>query len=175
MCRSLRRRYFWGNMSADVAERFRQCAVCAKNHIHERNRTSFLKLFPASEPLEYTSLDILGPLPTTVHGNIFLLVTKDRFSKLTRTVLLRTISALVVSRGVLLAFGICLWSTALRSHGQRCAILCKVISSFMPRTRNFKVIYNSVPSPDKWSSLMVQQDDYQFFARLRERKTKRLG
>jgi Integrase zinc binding domain len=96
--RSLRRRYFWHNMSADVAETVRQCAVCAKNRIHERKRTSFLKLFPESEPLEYTSLDILGPLPKTEHGNMFLPVITDRFSKLTRTVHLRNISAFVFAK-----------------------------------------------------------------------------
>jgi Integrase zinc binding domain len=98
MFRSLRRRYFWRNMSADVTETFIQCAVCSKNRIHERKRTSFLKLFPASEPLEYVSFDILGPLPKTEHGNRFLLVITDRFSKLTRTVPLRTISAFVVAK-----------------------------------------------------------------------------
>jgi Integrase zinc binding domain len=65
MFRSLRRRYFWRNMAADVAETVKQCAVCAKNWIKERQRTSFLKLFPAAEPLEYVSLDILGPLTKT--------------------------------------------------------------------------------------------------------------
>jgi hypothetical protein len=54
MFRSLLRRYFWRNMSADVAETVRQCAVSAKNRILERKRTSFLKLFPASEPLVTT-------------------------------------------------------------------------------------------------------------------------
>jgi hypothetical protein len=44
-----------------------------------RKRTSFLKLFPASSPLEYVSMDILGPLPKTEHGNRFLLVITDRF------------------------------------------------------------------------------------------------
>jgi Integrase zinc binding domain len=99
MFRSLLQRYFWRNMSADVAETVRQCAVCAKNRIfYERKRTSFLKLFPASEPLEYVYLHILGPLTKTEHGNRFLLVITDRFSKLTRTVPLRTISALVVAK-----------------------------------------------------------------------------
>jgi Integrase core domain/Integrase zinc binding domain/Chromo (CHRromatin Organisation MOdifier) domain len=98
MFRSLRRRYFWRTMAADVAETVKQCAVCAKNRIKERKRTSFLKLFPAAEPLEYVSLDILGPLPKTEHGNRFLLVITDRFSKLTRTVPLRVISALAVAK-----------------------------------------------------------------------------
>jgi hypothetical protein len=85
-------------MATDVAKTVNNCAVCAKNRIHERKRASFLKLFPATEPLEFVSLDILGPLPKTEHGNIFLLVITDRFSKLTRTVPLRTISAFVVAK-----------------------------------------------------------------------------
>ena len=43
-------------------------------------------------------MDILGPLPKTDHGNRFLLVITDRFSKLTRTVPLRTITAMVVAK-----------------------------------------------------------------------------
>jgi transposase InsO family protein len=43
-------------------------------------------------------MDILGPLPKTAHGNRFLLAVTDRFSKRTRTVPLRTITALVVSK-----------------------------------------------------------------------------
>jgi hypothetical protein len=39
-------------------------------------------------------------LPKTDHGNRFLLVITDRFSKLTRTVPLRTITALVVELGI---------------------------------------------------------------------------
>jgi transposase InsO family protein len=85
-------------MASDVAETVRNCATCAKNRIKERTRTSFLKLFPASAPLEFVAIDILGPLPKTGHGNRFLLVITDRFSKLTRTVPLRTTTALVCAR-----------------------------------------------------------------------------
>jgi transposase InsO family protein len=98
MFRSMRRRYFWRMILTDVAETVRQCHVCAKNRIRERKRTSFLKLFPAAEPVEYVSLEILGPLPKTEHGNRFLLIIIDRFSKLTRTVPLRTISAYVIAK-----------------------------------------------------------------------------
>jgi hypothetical protein len=59
--RSLRRRYFWKDMDTDVANTVKNCAIYGKDRIHERKRTSFLKLFPASEPLDFVSLDILGP------------------------------------------------------------------------------------------------------------------
>jgi hypothetical protein len=85
-------------MDTDVAKTVKNCAICAENRIHERKRTSLLKLFPASEPLELVSLDILGTLPKTEHGNRFLLVITHRFSKITRTVPLRTISILVVAK-----------------------------------------------------------------------------
>jgi transposase InsO family protein len=98
MFRSLRRGYFWNGMIQDVSETVRQCVTCAKNRVKEQTRTSFLKLFPASEPLEYVSMDILGPFQKTEHGNRFRLVISDRFSKLTRTVPLRTITALVVAK-----------------------------------------------------------------------------
>jgi transposase InsO family protein len=43
-------------------------------------------------------MDILGPLQRTKHGNLFLLVVSDRYSKVTRTVLLGTVTALFAAR-----------------------------------------------------------------------------
>jgi Integrase zinc binding domain len=86
MYAAMRRRFYWSNMYKEVEETVRHCTVCAKNRVKERKRTSFLKLFRASGPLEFVAMDILGPLPKTEHGNRFLLVISDRFSKLTRTV-----------------------------------------------------------------------------------------
>jgi transposase InsO family protein len=57
-----------------------------------------MKLVPENEPLEFVAIDILGPLPKTAHGNRFLLVISDRFSKLTRTVPMRTNTALAVAK-----------------------------------------------------------------------------
>jgi hypothetical protein len=98
MYASMRRKFFWKEISKDVEETVRHCTVCAKNRVTERKRTSFLKLFPADGPLEFVAIDILCPLPKTEHGNRLLLLISDRFSKLTRTVPLRTITALVVAK-----------------------------------------------------------------------------
>jgi hypothetical protein len=43
-------------------------------------------------------MDILGPLPRTKHGNRFLLVITDRYSKVTKTVPLRVVTALSVAK-----------------------------------------------------------------------------
>jgi Integrase zinc binding domain len=74
MFSTMRQRYFWRNMYKDIEETVRQCAPCAKNRVQERRKVSLRKLFPAIEPLEFVAIDILGPLPKTVHGNRFLLV-----------------------------------------------------------------------------------------------------
>jgi Integrase zinc binding domain len=98
MFRTMRRSFYWPHMAEDVYETVRQCDACARNRISERLYTNFLQLFPAKGPLESVALDILGPLPRTKHGNRFLLVIADRYTKVTRTVPLRTITALSVAR-----------------------------------------------------------------------------
>jgi hypothetical protein len=149
MFRSLRRRYFWRTMAAEVAETVKQCAVCPNNRIRERKRTSFLKLFPAAEPLAYVSIDILGPLPKTEHGNVFLLFITDLFSKLTRIVPLRVISAPAFREGVLRTLGLRLWTPAIRADRQWGTIRCEVLPFSVPRTRNSEGLHNGLSSPDE--------------------------
>jgi transposase InsO family protein len=98
---SLRRAYFWPRMAADVYETVNNCDACARNRISEKAKTNPLKLFPAKGPLESVAMDILGPLPRTKHGNRFLLVITDRYSKVTKTVPLRVVTALSAARAFL--------------------------------------------------------------------------
>ena len=70
----------------------RQCTLCAKERISLRKHASLLKLFPAETPLDFVAIDILGPLPRTSKGHRFLLVITDRYSKLVKTVPLRSIT-----------------------------------------------------------------------------------
>jgi transposase InsO family protein len=98
MFQTIRRSFFWPQMVEDVAETVRQCDLCARNRISEKRRTNPLQLFPAKGPLESVAMDILGPLPRTKHGNCLLLVIADRYSKVVKTVPLRTVTALVVAR-----------------------------------------------------------------------------
>jgi Integrase zinc binding domain/Integrase core domain len=98
MFRTIRRSFFWPRMVEDVYDTVRQCDLCARNRISEKRRTNPLKLFPAKGPLESVAMAILGPLPRTKHGNRFLLVIADRFSKVTNKVPLRTVNALSVAR-----------------------------------------------------------------------------
>jgi Integrase core domain len=78
-------------------EAVRQCDACARSRISDKRHTNPLQLFPANGPMDSVAMGILGSLPRTTHGNIFLLVIADRFSKVTITVPLRTFTALSVA------------------------------------------------------------------------------
>jgi transposase InsO family protein len=98
MFATLRRTFFWPRMAADIYDTVRQCDACARNRIAEKKHTNVMQLFPANGPMESVAMDILGPLPRTKHGNRFLLVIADRFTKVTITVPLRTVTALAVAK-----------------------------------------------------------------------------
>ncbi len=95
---TLRWQYYWPSMALDCYSTVRMCPECAKNRSKDRAHENFLTLFPASGPLEFVAMDILGPLPKSNHGNRYLLVMTDRFSKLTKTATLRTDTALSIAR-----------------------------------------------------------------------------
>jgi transposase InsO family protein len=98
MFQTIRKTFFWPRIAEDVYETVRQCDLCARNRISEKRKTNPLKLFPSNGPLESVSMDILRPLPRTKHGNRFLLMISDRDSYVTKTVPLRTVTALSVAR-----------------------------------------------------------------------------
>ena len=81
--RRLRRSYYWPHMAAHVGAAVRECAPCAKNRLRLLRKASQMKLFPATAPLESVAIDILGSLPKSSRGYLFMLVISDRFTKLT--------------------------------------------------------------------------------------------
>jgi len=53
-----------------------------------------MRLFPATEPFAALAIDLLGPLPRTPEGYEYILIICDRFTKVTRAVPPKDISAL---------------------------------------------------------------------------------
>jgi hypothetical protein len=98
MFRSMRNRYSWKKMYREIEDAVRSCEQCARNNVQERTRVNKMQQFTAQEPLQFVAIDILGPLPKTAHGNRFLPVISDRFSKLNRTIPMRTTTALAVAK-----------------------------------------------------------------------------
>ena len=98
MYQTLRRTFYWPSMALDVFNTVRQCAPCAKERLSLRKHSRFLKLFPAVRPLEFVSIDILGPLTKSKRGNKYLVVMTDRYSKFVQTVPLRNITAWTLAK-----------------------------------------------------------------------------
>jgi hypothetical protein len=77
-------------MVADVYQYVKQCHECTKENSDLFKRHKALRLFPAAGPLDFVAIDLLGPLTRTKAGHQYLLAISDRFSKLVRTIPLRT-------------------------------------------------------------------------------------
>jgi len=104
MYASMKRCFYWESMIVDLYDFIRQCPPCAKNRLQERRHTSPMTVFPPKESLTEVGIDILGPLLITVDSNQYVFVMSDRFSKLTRTVVLRHITAVMVASAFLTAW-----------------------------------------------------------------------
>ncbi len=94
---NLRRHMYWPSMAVDCYAVVRKCSTCAKNRIKLRQRSNPLRLFPPAGPLESVAIDIFGPLLKTARGNQYLLMITDRYSKLTKSVPMKTMSAEAVA------------------------------------------------------------------------------
>lgn len=83
MYATMRTQIHWPHVANDAYATVDDCTSCARNrHIAKTQRK--LRLFSATEPLEFVAIDILGPLPKTANGNQYIIVMTDRFSKLTK-------------------------------------------------------------------------------------------
>ena len=98
---TLGREYYWPHMASDAFSTLRNCTSCAATCRTLVKNQKDLKLIPAAGPLEFVAMDLLGPLPKAAHGNQHILVITDRFSKLTRSIPLRTTTASVVANAFL--------------------------------------------------------------------------
>lgn len=82
---AMRLEYYWTHMANDVhptVDDYRKCAKAGSHYKHKRHLT----IFPPSGPLEFITIDILGPLPRMKKGNQYVVVIIDCYSELTRAI-----------------------------------------------------------------------------------------
>jgi len=96
MYQTMRNHYYWPLLAADVFGWVAACPTCAKHRLMGTKSTARMRLFPATEPFADLAIDLPGPLPRTPEGYEYILVICDRFTKVTRAVPLKDISALDV-------------------------------------------------------------------------------
>ena len=101
MYQTMRNHFYWPSLAADVFGWVAACPTCAKNGLMGTQSTAPMRLLPATEPFAALAIELLGPLPWTPEGYEYILVFCDRFTKVTRAVPLKDISALDVLSALL--------------------------------------------------------------------------
>ena len=93
-------RFWWPKLREDVNVMVKTCRACQsvkKGRINPMNSGS-IKTFDASEPFQLVSIDIMGPLPITSHGNRYIVSMIDKFSKFCLLIPVKDIKALSIIR-----------------------------------------------------------------------------
>jgi len=98
MYETLRKGYWWPTMIVSVYATVRACETCSRDRVQLVRHTNTLKLFPAKRPLDDVAIDILGPLPKTTRGNLYIVVIMDRYSKLCRLESLSNVRASTLAK-----------------------------------------------------------------------------
>ena len=70
-------RFFWPEMRSDVEDWCQQCSSCASQKSPSQTPQAPLVPTYVGYPMEHIALDLLGPLPTTRHGNKHIAVVCD--------------------------------------------------------------------------------------------------
>jgi transposase InsO family protein len=78
---TLKRSFLWNNMARDCRIYVLSCAVCSMNKKASKKSRGSLQRYHSGFPMEKVHIDILGPFTTSDHGNKYILVMIDQFSK----------------------------------------------------------------------------------------------
>ncbi len=77
----LLQRYYWFDCRTDINNYIKRCDSCAASKSPSRKPKGPIGDMSVGAPLDRLATDILGPLPVTAHGNKYILVVTDYFSK----------------------------------------------------------------------------------------------
>ena len=73
--------FYWPGQYKDVQEWCQTCAICAARKTPTPKPKAALQQVSVGYPMELVAIDILGPLPQSETGNIYILVVGDYFTK----------------------------------------------------------------------------------------------
>ena len=80
--RKIRERFYWPLLRNDVQNFIRRCKSCQKQQlVRVKTRGPMLITDTPTDVFDKVSLDTVGPLPETPHGNKHILTMQDQFSK----------------------------------------------------------------------------------------------
>jgi len=94
------RLFYWPGMFQDITRYVRQCPSCLAHKVPPTKPAGHLHTTPVTAPWKQVTLDLIGPLPRSSNGHIWLLVMQDRFSKWIELKPLRRATAPAVTRAI---------------------------------------------------------------------------
>ena len=77
---AIKKLYWWRGMSAEITHHVVTCEQCQANK-KARVPTRIYRKFPQTSHFKTVHLDMVGPLPVSGKGNVYLLTIMDRFSR----------------------------------------------------------------------------------------------
>ena len=78
----IRQTFFWENMKVDVQKYIQCCLQCQiKKLVRVKTKNPMVITDTPTTAFEKISMDIVGPLPETKSGNLYILTTQDNFTK----------------------------------------------------------------------------------------------
>lgn len=94
------RLYYWPGMFRDITRYVRNCTNCQTHKVDQRKPAGLMHANPVQRPWEQVTVDLIGPLPRSRQGHIWLLTMQDRYTKWLETRPLRQATAAKVTRGI---------------------------------------------------------------------------
>ena len=145
------RRYYWYNMSQDVLEWGSACINCQKAKPGIRRGIEPLKQDYTSHRNERVAMDLVGVLPETPKGNVYILVMQDYYTKWVELAALPDKQAANVAQA-LVASWVCRWGCPENLHSDQgnefCANVflevCELLGIHKTRTTPFNPSSNGM-------------------------------
>lgn len=94
----IRKRFYWATCKRDVEDWCAFCKICIAKKGPSGKGKSPLQVYNVGAPFERIQVDILGPLPTTLNGNRYVLVVLDCFTKWAEAIPLKNKRATTVAK-----------------------------------------------------------------------------
>ena len=94
----LRERFYWPGHAADVKEWCSSCKLCGQRKMPNPKPRAPLVSVQVGYPMQMVATDILGPLPESSSGNLYILVAADYFTRWVEAYPIPCQEAVVVAR-----------------------------------------------------------------------------
>ncbi len=97
-------RFFWPKVYQDIKEHRRGCPECQYAAKHRKHRAPLMPLPVISTPFQRVAIDIVGPMPKTRRGHLYLLTFMDYATRYPEAIPLRSVTSKDVAEALTSTF-----------------------------------------------------------------------